>query len=208
MASARSMFFSCRRRALLLSITLRPDLAFLVMPLAWWVASTVGRRSTDSCGSWAFLRDLSVLILGEVARRAARECIDGPGATKSERPCVSYKKEVIKRKEKGGKWLWEKPCCFELSHTFPALLNNTFCHVASGSLELFRYQGVGSRGVAGSSYRGENFLLESRCFLVGPSPCRPAGETSACSATNLTHVRMTHLEFRRPMSASAEEKPA
>ena len=76
-ASARSMPFSCRRRALELSTALRPLLLFLVTPPAWCAASTAGRWFVDSAGSWTCLRDLSVSMLGEVARLAAREWSEG-----------------------------------------------------------------------------------------------------------------------------------
>lgn len=71
------MLFSCRFRALELIAVLR--FVFFVTPPAWYAARTAGRRSADSCGGLTFFSDLSVSMLGDVALRAARECIESPG---------------------------------------------------------------------------------------------------------------------------------
>lgn len=76
-SSARSRPLSRRFRALVLRTDLRPFLAFLETPALWWMPRIEGRLLT-SLGGWTSLRDLSVLMLGEVARRAAREWTEGP----------------------------------------------------------------------------------------------------------------------------------
>lgn len=76
-SSALSRPRSWRFRALVLRTALRPRLDFLVTPAFWCRPRTEGRASTDSGGGRASLRDLSVFMLGDVARRAAREWIEG-----------------------------------------------------------------------------------------------------------------------------------
>lgn len=61
----------------MLSTDLRPRFDFLVTPAFWWRPRTAGRWLSDSEGSSTSFRDLSVLMEGDVARRAARECRDG-----------------------------------------------------------------------------------------------------------------------------------
>ncbi len=56
----------------------RPRFVFFETPAAWWIPRIDGRWFTDSEGGLTALRDLSVLMLGDVARRAALECLDGP----------------------------------------------------------------------------------------------------------------------------------
>lgn len=50
-------------------------------PALWRAARTDGRGAAleDESGREAFLRDLSVLMEGDVARRAARERLEGAG---------------------------------------------------------------------------------------------------------------------------------
>lgn len=52
------------------------------MPADRWTASTEGRFVAEDLltGREMSLRDLSVLMPGDVARRAARECFDGAAA--------------------------------------------------------------------------------------------------------------------------------
>lgn len=76
-SSALSSPRSWRLRALVLRTALRPRLDFLVTPAFWCRPRTEGRASTDSGGGRASLSDLSVLMLGDVARRAAREWMEG-----------------------------------------------------------------------------------------------------------------------------------
>lgn len=60
---------------------LRTGLLFFEMPAARWTARTEGRGTLEvlRLGSGMSLRDLSVSMEGDVARRAARECFEGPG---------------------------------------------------------------------------------------------------------------------------------
>lgn len=76
-SSALSRPRSWRLRALVLRTALRPRLDFLVTPALWCRPRTEGRASTDSGGGRTSLSDLSVLMLGDVARRAAREWMEG-----------------------------------------------------------------------------------------------------------------------------------
>lgn len=76
-SSALSRPRSWRLRALVLRTALRPRLDFLVTPALLCMPRTEGRASADSGGGRASLRDLSVLMLGDVARRAAREWMEG-----------------------------------------------------------------------------------------------------------------------------------
>lgn len=76
-SSALSRPRSWRLRALVVRTALRPRLDFLVTPALWCRPRTEGRASTDSGGGLTSLSDLSVLMLGDVARRAAREWMEG-----------------------------------------------------------------------------------------------------------------------------------
>lgn len=76
-SSALSRPRSWRFRARVLSTALRPRLDFLVTPALWCRPRTEGRVSTDSGGGLESFSDLSVLMLGDVARRAAREWMEG-----------------------------------------------------------------------------------------------------------------------------------
>lgn len=56
---------------------MRAGRVFLDTPAERWTSRTEGRVSEDREGGATLLRDLSVLMEGEVARRAARECLEG-----------------------------------------------------------------------------------------------------------------------------------
>jgi hypothetical protein len=67
------MPFSCRLLALALNTAFLPFLDFFDTPAPWCTARTEGRFLVDSLGGWTFFSDLSVSMLGEDARFAARE---------------------------------------------------------------------------------------------------------------------------------------